>query len=66
MRCDGWLLARADVPGWEDLPHRALQAAVGQELPEVRYRTRAVPRPRAVARGGGPDSGRLGHGEAQG
>lgn len=60
------VLVRADVQGREDLPHRALQAAVGQELPEVRDCARAVPWPRAVARGGGPDPRRLGHGEAQG
>jgi hypothetical protein len=35
-------------------------------LPEVRDRTRAVPRARALAHGGGSHPGRLGHGEAQG
>lgn len=52
----------ADVPWREDLPHRALQAAVGEELPKVRDRARAVPRPGAVAGSGGADSSRFGHG----
>lgn len=50
--CDrycGWDMD-TDVLRREDMPHRALQAAMGQELPVVWARARSLPRARAMAR----------------